>query len=131
MGCFLVPVAEALVVTAIKKNVEKNELKAEVVAASEDLNSTSEKKLPWSQKLGWLNKMLWGGSALLALEHVWHGEIVPVAPFLTALSNPADIGPMLYEMATVGTTMTVGITAIWAIMVLVAEHKVKKAVIEA
>lgn len=26
--------------------------------------------------MNWLNNMLWGGSALLAFEHVWHGSVV-------------------------------------------------------
>jgi len=34
--------------------------------------------------LGWLTNMLWGGSLLLAFEHVWHGEETPWFPFLTA-----------------------------------------------
>ena len=49
--------------------------------------------------------MLWGGAALLAFEHVWHGEVVPYFPFLTAATDPADRAQMLREMATVGVTM--------------------------
>jgi len=71
--------------------------------------------------------MLWGGTALLALEHVWHGEVVPWPPFLTAMENPADIGPMLHEIATVGVAMAITVTAVWGIMVLVAELKAKPA----
>jgi hypothetical protein len=71
--------------------------------------------------------MLWGGSILLAFEHLWHGEIVPWPPFLTAMSNPADVGPMLHEIATVGTAMAVTITVIWALMVLVAELRIRSA----
>jgi hypothetical protein len=73
------------------------------------------------RRLGWLNKMLWGGSMLLAFEHLWHGEIVPWPPFLTAMKNPADVGPMLHEIATVGTAMAVMVTLVWALMVLVVE----------
>ena len=57
--------------------------------------------------------MLWGGSALLAFEHVWHGEVVPWFPFLTAAADPADALEMLHEMATVGVTMTLLVTAVW------------------
>lgn len=73
--------------------------------------------------MGWLNKMLWGGTLLLALEHVWHGEVTFTPPFLTAMQNPADTATMLHEMATVGVVMAVAVTAIWGIMVLVAEVK--------
>jgi hypothetical protein len=81
----------------------------------------------WVRRLGWLNKMLWGGSILLAFEHLWHGEIVPWPPFLTAMKNPSDVAPMLHEIATVGTAMAVTVTVIWAVMVLVAELRARSA----
>jgi hypothetical protein len=59
--------------------------------------------------------MFWGGVLLLAVEHVWHGEVVLRPPFLTAMANPADIPVMLYEMATIGTAMTVAIVLTWSI----------------
>ncbi|PKH47146.1 hypothetical protein KKB3_00150, partial [Dehalococcoides mccartyi] len=57
--------------------------------------------------------------------HVWHGEVVPWWPFLTAMENPADIAPMLHEMATVGGAMAVTVTVVWVIMVLIAEARLK------
>ena len=57
--------------------------------------------------------MLWGGSALLAFEHVWHGEVVPWFPFLTAAADPADASEMLHEMATAGVSMAVIVTVVW------------------
>ena len=56
-----------------------------------------EGKIPFSRKLKWLKNMLWGGAALLAYEHVWHGEVVPWFPFLTAAANPEDTAVMLRE----------------------------------
>jgi hypothetical protein len=100
------------------------------VAEQREKKDDSEKKatgIKWSRRLGWLNKMLWGGSILLALEHIWHGEIIARAPFLTAMQNPADTATMLHEMATVGVAMAVAITAIWGIIVLVAEIKARTA----
>ncbi len=79
MACFLVPMGEAIVTTVVQKVVENREKKV----GGEKANSMG---LKWSRRLGWLNKMLWGGTALLALEHVWHGEVVPWPPFLTAVS---------------------------------------------
>jgi hypothetical protein len=118
MACFLVPVGEAIVTTVVQKVVEGREKKT----GEAKTNSTGIK---WSRRLGWLNKMLWGGSILLAIEHVWHGEIVPWPPFLTAMENPGDIAPMLHEVATFGVAMAVTVTVVWAIMVMVAELKAR------
>jgi hypothetical protein len=118
MACFLVPAGEAIVATVVQKVVERKEKKA----GGEQAASAG---LKWGKRLGWLNKMLWGGSLLLALEHVWHGEISFTPPFLTAMQNPADTATMLHEMATVGVAMAAAITVVWGIMVLVAEVKAR------
>ena len=73
-----------------------------------------------SAKLGWLCRLLWGGSVLLAFEHLWHGELIPWFPFLTAARDPADTAEMLREMGTVGVGMAALITAVWAGMVVVS-----------
>ena len=79
-----------------------------------------------SRKLKWLKNMLWGGAALLAYEHVWHGEVVPWFPFLTAAADPADAAVMLHEMATVGVTMALLVTAAWGCIALAADKIVKR-----
>lgn len=61
----------------------------------------------------------------MALEHVWHGEVILWPPFLTAMKNPADVAPMLHEMATVGVAMAIFVTIVWVIMVIFAEGKVR------
>ena len=81
----------------------------------------SEVKISWAHKLGTLSKMLWGGCVLLCYEHLWHGEVVPFFPFLTAMNNPADTQVMLHEMATVGGSMAVFLTAVWAVGCAAAE----------
>ena len=106
MACFTVPVAEAVVTTIITKRVKKNE--------QESKKSTTA--IRFSEKLGWLNKMLWGGSGLLAFEHLWHGEITPWPPFLTGAENPSE---MFAEMATNGVGMAALVTLVWAGMVAV------------
>lgn len=105
MACFTVPAAEAIITTI-----------AEKVIKSKENGETTKIKL--STKIGWLNKMLWGGSALLAFEHVWHGEVVPFFPFLTAVKN-GEVSEMLHEMATAGVCMALLVTAAWGIMVVV------------
>ena len=122
MACFLVTAAEAAVVTAVEKAEERKEIKT-----GEGSNSIEEAaSIPLSRKLKWLTYMLWGGVVLLAFEHIWHGEVVPWFPFLTAMGNPADTTAMLYEMATVGVCMALLITAIWFIMCKVADAIVKR-----
>ena len=82
---------------------------------------------PFSRKLRWLSNMLWGGSLLLLVEHIWHGEIVPWPPFLTAMESPAETSAMLGEIATVGVAMAALITAVWGIAVAISNYKEKKA----
>jgi len=123
MACFLVPVAEAIVTTVVskaKKDVEPADHKTETGTHEMEI------RIPFSRKLKWLTNMLWGGSALLAFEHVWHGEVVPWFPFLTAVSNPADASVMLHEMSTVGVSMAILVTTVWAGMVLVTNAMEKK-----
>jgi hypothetical protein len=118
MACFVVPAGEAIVTTVIQVVVKNKEKKGEM----EDINKTG---LTWSKKLSWLNWMLWGGVILLALEHVWHGEVVPWPPFLTAMATPADTAAMLYEMSTIGVAMALFVTLIWGIMVLVVDARAR------
>jgi len=108
MACFVVPVAEALITTAVTLVVEK--------------------KLPEKAPLQAprrLSKLLWGGSALLAFEHFWHGEIQPFYPFLTAAQDPESTQVMLHEMSTVGVGMACMVTLAWAasLFVLKPRHK--------
>ena len=99
MACFTVPAAEAIITTVAQKVLKK-----------------SKGDNPFITKLGWLNKMLWGGSALLAFEHVWHGEVVPFFPFLTAVKD-GNAAEMLHEMGTAGVSMALLVTAVWGVMV--------------
>ena len=117
MACFVVPAAEAVIVKAIEKTVAKE-------------SSGSVQGISMKRKLTWLSGLLIGGAVLLAFEHVWHGEVVPWFPFLTAMYDPADKAEMLHEMATVGTSMAVLITAVWGVMCLAADALVKRALKE-
>ena len=123
MACFIVPAGEAIVTSVVQKVLETRENKD----GSERTKNTA---LNWSRRLGWLNKLLWGGTILLALEHVWHGEVVPWPPFLTAMENPANVAPMLHEMATIGAGMAITVTVVWAIIVMIAERKARVAIAE-
>ena len=124
MACFLVSAAEAVVATAIEKAEEKKELQT----AGTENEAVEEIRIPWSRKLKWLTYLLWGGAFLLAFEHIWHGEVVPWFPFLTAMSNPADASEMFREMATVGVAMAGLITVVWLAICLAADRIVKRPV---
>ena len=63
---------------------------------------------------------------LLAFEHLWHGEVVPFFPFLTAVADGETAG-MLQEMGTAGVSMAGLVTLIWVGMVAVTSAMEKKA----
>ena len=105
MACFTVPLAEAVIVTAVRKTVLKKSAVNAVHSAKMDSINES---------VGRLEKMLYGGSFLLAIEHLWHGEISFLPPFLTALNSPAEISVMLQELASVGVGMALLVTGVWA-----------------
>ncbi len=127
MACLIAPLVEAIAVIAVKKVIENKELKAAGVEKKELTLTNESGKIRMSKKLGWLQNLLLGGVLLLILEHMWHGEIVPFPPFLTAMYNPADVPAMLTEIATVGVAMAILVTLVWGGMVVIADYKVKKA----
>ena len=98
MACFIAPMATGIVTTVFRK------------------------KIPAALKIGWLNIMLWSGVAMLAIEHIAHGEVVFYPPFLTAMQNPADIPVMVQELVTVGGTMTIAIVVVWIILVAITSR---------
>jgi hypothetical protein len=117
MACFIVPAVEAVAVTVAAQAVKKQEAKqthAEAVIAR-------SQSVAWSRKLRWLSWLLWGGVLLLAFEHVWHGEVVPFFPFLTAMNDPGETVEMLHEMSTVGVTMAVIVTVVWGVICFAAD----------
>ena len=111
MACFTVPLATAAVASAVKTTLPK-----------------SAEGNPFVSRLGWLGKMMFGGSFLLAIEHVYHGEIIFTPPFLTAAKEgPEAVGEMLHEMATRGVAMTVLLVVVWVAMVAFSVRSEKKA----
>ncbi len=121
MACFLVSAAEAVIVTVVEKVVEKKEEKA-VASTEGTVHGTT-----FSRKLKWLKNMLWGGTVLLLFEHIWHGEVVPFFPFLTAMSSPDSAAEMFHEMSTVGVSMALLVTLVWGIICAVSYYLETKA----
>lgn len=99
MACFSVPLTAAAVATAVKST----------------LPETTHRN-PFVAKLGWLCKMMLGGSFLLAVEHIYNGEVIFSPPFLSAVRD-GTVPEMLREMATRGVAMAVAVSAVWAAMV--------------
>ncbi|MCM1159036.1 MAG: hypothetical protein NC300_12175 [Bacteroidales bacterium] len=126
MACFLVPTGEAIITTIMTKAFQSKEKEEALKLDAREAEKVVEAKLPFSKKLSWLNKMLWGGSALLAFEHVWHGEVAPWFPFLTAMESADEAAAMLHEMSTVGVSMAVLVTAVWGLMVLITKTMEKR-----
>lgn len=127
MACFIVPAAEAVVTKVVEAVEEKREANAEITRD----DYTEAVRIPMSRKLKWLTWMLVGGSVLLMFEHIWHGEVVPYFPFLTAMYSAEATSEMLHEMATVGVTMAVLVTAVWVGICVVADAIVKRSAGEA
>ena len=99
MACFTVPLATAVAATAAKGAIPE-----------------SRRGNPFVARLGLLCRMMFGGSFLLAIEHVYHGEVIFSPPFLTAVKN-GETAEMLHEMATRGVAMAVLVTVVWAVAV--------------
>ena len=102
MACFSVPLATAVVAGAAKNALPE-----------------SARRNPFVARLGWLGKLMFGGSFLLAIEHVYHGEIVFTPPFLTAVRD-GNTAEMLHEMATRGVAMAILVSVAWVAMVSVS-----------
>ena len=108
MCCFLVPLAQAVATTVYRKcsGVSGGVLKRNVPA---------------------LEKMLWGGSVMLIVDHIINGEVTWMYPFFTALETEGGWQTMLSEMLTVGVPMSVIVTAVWAVYCYAVERKAVKA----
>lgn len=108
MACFTAAIVEVALISVIKHKVAQKEQN------SAQVNEAQSVKIPLSTKLSWLITMLWGGVFLLAIEHIWHGEIIPSFPFLTAVKD-GNTQEMLVEIATIGGSICVLIPLVWLI----------------
>jgi len=111
MACFSAPLAAAIATGIVRHAAAKK--------------TEQPGTISWATKLGWLEKLFFGGCILLAFEHVWHGEIIFKFPFLTGVRD-GNTAEVLHEIATVGVAMTVLIFAIWIAMVIAASVIVKR-----
>ena len=110
MACFTAPLAAAIAAGVARRTVAHKE---------------SSETISWATKLGWLEKLSFGGCALLAFEHIWHGEIIFQFPFLTGVRD-GNTAEVLREIATVGGAMTALIVAVWIGMLIASSLIVKR-----
>jgi len=112
MACFLVPMVQAIATTVYRK-----------ANASAISSSTSALK----HNVPALEKMLWGGTVMLIVDHVMNGELTWRFPFFTALNEANGWGTMLHEMGTVGIAMSIVISLVWVAYSLVKARRQKLA----
>lgn len=104
MACFIVPLTQAVATTLYRKH-------------------TSRPSSTIAQALPRLEAMLYGGTAMLVVDHIISGEVIPAFPFFTALTVSGGALEMLKEMVTVGLPMSLIVTAIWAVAYLLIPKK--------
>ena len=109
MSCFIVPLTQALATTAYRKTHE--------TSIHNPKSSVLKRHLPA------LEKMLWGGSVMLVVDHIINGEVTWRYPFFTALEEAGGFQVMLREMLTVGLPMSLVLTAVWVGYTLLKERK--------
>ena len=123
MACFTVTTVAAIGVGIARHVAKHNENKKD----STKVDPIKLDTAPVSKKLGVLELALWGGSFILAGEHLIHGEVSFKFPWLTAVSEgPEAVSEMLTEMGTVGVGMLGIIVGAWAIGLLVRRFLLKR-----
>ena len=111
MSCFIVPLTQAVITTAYRKRHQK------------DIESPDASAL--KRHLPALEKMLWGGSVMLVVDHIINGEVTWRYPFFTALETAGGGEVMLKEMLTVGLPMSVVLTLVWMGYAFIKERHLK------
>jgi len=109
MSCFIVPMTQAIATTAYRK---LNAKKIEATGATALMRHVPT-----------LEKMLWGGTVMLVVDHIINGEVTWRYPFFTALTEAGGAEVMLREMLTVGVPMSLVLTAVWVVYAFVKERK--------
>jgi len=109
MSCFLVPLVQAAATTLYRKRNQKS-------IESQQANLL-KRHIPA------LEKMLWGGSVMLIVDHIINGELTWRFPFFTALGAEGGASVFWGEILTVGIPMSVVLTLVWIAYSLLKEHR--------
>lgn len=113
MACFIVPLTQAIATTVVRKRLFKQS----------NNNTITQSSNPLMHHLPALEKMLWGGSLMLVVDHVINGELSLQFPFFTTLESAGGFQIMLREMLTVGVPMSLVLTAAWAVWAILKERR--------
>lgn len=70
-----------------------------------------------------LEKMLWGGTLMLVIDHIINGELSWKFPFFTALGQSGGWEVMWHEMLAVGLPMAIAVTLAWAVWAVLKGRK--------
>ena len=111
MACFIVPLVQAVATTVYRKRHV-----AEIAAPNAPV---------LKHRLPDLEKMLWGGTLMLVVDHIINGELTWRFPFLTALET-GGWEAMVRELLTVGVPMAAVLTAAWVVWALLKERRTKR-----
>ena len=109
MSCFVVPLVQAIATGAYRKTHAS-------ALASPEANK-------FQRHISDLEKMLWGGTLMLIVDHIINGELTWRFPFFTALEQAGGGVVMLKEMLTVGVPMSLALTAAWMLWVVLKERR--------
>ena len=109
MACFIVPMLQAIATSIYRKSVQKS--------ISDPGANALKRNIPA------LEKMLWGGTVMLIVDHVINGELTWRFPFFTALGVEGGGAVMLREMLTVGVPMSLVLTAVWVVYALLKSRR--------
>lgn len=99
---------------------------AEAVAASIIRKSAGGKDSFTGRHIASLEKMLWGGTVMLIVDHVINGELTWRFPFFTALGEAGGTEVFLRELLTVGVPMAVVLTLVWVVYGILKDSAARK-----
>jgi len=102
MSCFIVPMVQAIATSVYRRRIGKVSAESSVIKS----------------EIPSLEKMLWGATLVLVVDHIAAGEISWQFPFFTALGKTGGFEQMLDEMLTVGVPMSLALTAVWLVLIL-------------
>ena len=109
MACFVVPLVEAIAVSIYRKSNASAIAKAGAPALKKHIPA--------------LEKMLWGGSIMLIVDHIINGELTWRFPFFTALGQSGGWEIILGEMLKVGLPIALAATAVWVVYALLKQKR--------
>ena len=112
MSCFLVPLVQAAATTIYRRHFCKT--------SDDSQSNVLRRNVPA------LEKMLWGGSIMLVVDHIINGELTWRFPFFTALTAEGGGSVFWGEILTVGIPMSVALTLSWILYAVVKERKLAK-----